>query len=345
MTHAKEEKKLRLHLNESPFRPLPSVVRAIADELNTINRYPAFFPTSAQNSLGDWLSLDAANIITGNGSVGVALQVLAASHPSRVVYSVPTFEGYPLLAEMVGAEKCPIPVDADGAQNLDALAAGAGSSNATIVLCNPHNPTGTVVRPSELTRFLKMLPDSLTIIIDEAYIEFADQRIRCGLSDLLCCHPRVVVLRTFSKAYGLAGIRIGYGIANPDFATHVQGRALPFGFSTIAQVAMDASIAAHDELQARVEAVRRERLALRSDLRRLGLRVLSSQTNFLWLPWEDGASAWAQRLDGGGVQVKVYPEQGVRLSIGDEAENAIVRQASRLSTSTFGEAAPAASLW
>lgn len=343
MTCVEEEKRLRLHLNESPFHPLPSVVCAIADELDTINRYPAFFPTSAQESLAHWLGLDAANIITGNGSVGVALQVLAASHPSRVIYSVPTFEGYLLLAEMVGAEKLPVPVDADGVQDLDALAAGAGSLNATIMLCNPHNPTGTVLKPSEITRFLKMLPDSLAII-DEAYIKFADQRFQCDLRDLLSCHPRVVVLRTFSKAYGLAGMRIGYGIANPDFATHVQGRALPFGFSTIAQVAVEASIAAHDELQARVEAVRRERLALRSDLRRLGLRVFSSQTNFLWLPWEDGAPAWAQRLDGGGVQVKVYPEEGVRLSIGDEAENAVVRRASRLSTSTFDDAASAASL-
>jgi len=344
MTCQKEEKRLRLHLNESPFRPLPSVVRAIAEELDTINRYPPFFPTSAQECLADWLNLQPSNIITGNGSVGVALQVLEASHPSRVVYSVPTFEGYPLLADMVGSEKLPVPVDVDGVQDLDALAAGAGPSNATIVLCNPHNPTGTVLKPTEIARFLKMLPDSLTIIIDEAYIEFADQRFRCDLRELLSCHPRVVVLRTFSKAYGLAGMRIGYGIANPDFAKHVQGRALPFGFSTIAQVAMEASIAAHDELQARVEAVRSERLALRSDLRRFGLRVFSSQTNFLWLPWEDGAPGWAQRLDGGGVQVKTYPEQGVRLSIGDEAANAVVRRASRLSASTYGDAASAASL-
>jgi len=343
MTCAKMEKRLRLHLNESPFLPLPSVVRAIADELNTINRYPSFFPTSAQEFLAGWLGLDADNIVTGTGSVGVALQVLSASRSSRVVYSVPTFDGYPLLADMTGARKISVPTDNDGGQSLDALAAGAGSSDATIVLCNPHNPTGTALKPAEITRFLKSLPHSLTIIIDEAYIEFADEDFRCDLRELLSCHPQVVVLRTFSKAYGLAGMRIGYGIANSDFAKHVQGRALPFGFSTLAQVAMEASIAALDELQARVEAVRRERIALRSDLRRLGIRVFSSQTNFLWLPWEDGAPDWAKRLDGNGVQIKIYPDQGARLSIGDEAENAIVRSASRL-PSAYGDIALAAPL-
>lgn len=344
MTPVHMEKRLRLNLNESPFHPLPSVVRAIVDELDTINRYPPFFPTSAQKSLAGWIGLDAANIITGNGSVGVALQVLAAGRSSRLVYSVPTFDGYPLLADMTGARKIAVPVDADGVQALDALAAGAGSSDATIVLCNPHNPTGIALKPTEVIRFLRSLPHSLTVIIDEAYIEFADERFRCDLRELLSCHPRVVVLRTFSKAYGLAGMRVGYGIANDDFAEYIQGHALPFGFSAIAQVAMEASIAAHAELQARVEAVRRERFALRSDLRRLGVRVFSSQTNFLWLPWEDGAPDWAERLDGGGVQIKIYPEQGVRLSIGDEAENAIVRKASRFSVSAHGDKASAGTL-
>lgn len=332
---------LRLHLNESPFQPLPSVVSAIADQLGTINRYPPFLPISAQETLASWLGMSADNIVTGNGSVGVALQVIQASGCSRVVYSVPTFEGYPLLAEMSGARKIPVPVDVDGRQNLDELARLAGSADATIVLCNPHNPTGQVLKPSEIRRFLKALPDTLTIIIDEAYIEFADWRFHYDLHEMILCHPRVVVLRTFSKAYGLAGLRIGYGVANAEFAKSIQSRCLPFGFSVLAQVAMEASIAAQEELSERVKTVRRERIALRAELRRIGLRVFSSETNFLWLPWEDGALAWAKQLESQEIQFKIYPDVGVRLSVGDVSENAAVKTASRpqlMTSRIFSEA-------
>lgn len=323
------EKKLRLNLNESPFSPLPSVISTITRELDTINRYPPFFPKSIQQSLAQWLGVEADNIITGSGSVGVAMQVFEACASSHVVYSIPTFEGYPLLADITRIRKVPIPLSNEGMQDLDSLTKEAGSSNGMVVLCNPHNPTGTLLKPSEIALFLKALPESITIIIDEAYIEFTDPRLQCDLLELLSCHPRVVILRTFSKAYGLAGMRIGYGIANINFAKHVQARCLPFSFSSIAQVAMEASIAAQNELTARINTVHRERFNLRSDLRKLGLRVFSSQTNFLWLPWEDGAFDWARKLDKASVKAKIYPEQGVRLSIGEKGENAVVRQASR----------------
>ncbi|MFQ6550540.1 pyridoxal phosphate-dependent aminotransferase [Aestuariibius sp. 2305UL40-4] len=317
--------KLRLNLNESPFPPLPSVVREIAQELDGLNRYPPFHPRMAQDCLAEWLHLDASNVITGSGSVGVALQVLETIRPSRVVYCSPTFEGYPILADMVAAEKYPVPLDSVGMQDLNALADCAGLKDTVVVICNPHNPTGTFLPPSEILSFLEHLPECVSVLIDEAYIEFSDKALRCDVNDLLSRHERVVVLRTFSKAYGLAGMRIGYGIANPSFGDRIQARALPFGFSMIAQTAMKASISNEAELEARIENLRAERQALQKDLRKLGRRVLESQTNFLWLPWSDGGADWVEPLESHGVLAKVYPDQGVRLSIGSKLENNIVR--------------------
>ncbi|MEV4435803.1 histidinol-phosphate transaminase [Streptomyces sp. NPDC049585] len=332
----REEHWLRLHLNENPFPPLPEVAAALAAELTAVNRYPEFTPDTLTGMIADWLGTDREHVAVGSGSVGIARQLidLCTAPGDEVVYGWRSFDAYPLITRMAGAVPVEVPLTAAGEQDLPGMLAAVTERTRVVVLCNPHNPTGTLVGRAELEAFLAALPRRITLVLDEAYHEFArDPRTPDGLR-LLADHPNVVVLRTFSKAYGLAALRVGYCVAAPGQAGRLRAASLPFGISPLAQVAVAASLRAGKQLAERVEAVVAERERLRTGLGRLGLTGPASHGNFLWLDAGPRTEALAAALAAAGVLVRFYPGEGMRLTVGS-------READDLVLSTAGALAPA----
>ncbi|MET7451489.1 histidinol-phosphate transaminase [Streptomyces sp. NPDC005574] len=319
----------RLALNESPFPPLPSVREAMRAAVAEAHRYPQFHPDDLTERIAAWCRVPPARVAVGSGSVGVALQLLHAvvERGDSMVYAWRTFDAYPLLASMVGARSITVPLSPDGRQDLPALLAALDHRTRVVVLCNPHNPTGSLITADDLVDFLRRVPPHVTVLLDEAYVEFArDTRLPDALA-LLDAHPGLLVLRTFSKAYGLAALRVGYGIGSPDLVARVRRQQLPFGVNSVASAAVEASLRAGDELERRVESVTAERERLRRQLVTLGWRIRPSHTNSLWLaapdPVEDGAAA----LAAAGVQARHYPGEGIRLTVGSREANDAVRTA------------------
>ncbi|NJC74035.1 histidinol-phosphate transaminase [Planosporangium thailandense] len=309
----------RLALNESPYPPLPSVREAMLRAVSEANRYPEFYPDRLAERIAHWCGVAPASVAVGSGSVGVALQLLhAVVRPAdRVAFGWRNFDAYPLLADMVGAEAVPVPLTADGRQDLAGLAAAIDGRTRVVVVCNPHNPTGSLVTATELTAFLDHGPAQVTVVLDEAYVEFARGDDLPDARTLLGAYPNLAVLRTFSKAYGLAGLRVGYALAAPALADRIRRQQLPFGISGVAAAAVEASMSAGDELRDRVDAVIAERERLRDALLGRGWRVLPSHTNCLWLAEPDRVADCEAALTAAGVQARYYPGEGVRLTVGD----------------------------
>ncbi|MFI7602264.1 histidinol-phosphate transaminase [Actinoplanes sp. NPDC049681] len=312
-----------LALNESPYPPLPSVQAAMARAVAQANRYPDLFPDRLAAHIADRWSVAPRCVAVGSGSVGVALQLLrAVVRPGdRVAYGWRTFDGYPLLAQMVGAQSLAVPLLPDGRQDLAALAAVAGSRTRVLVICNPHNPTGSAVLADELAALLHRVPVDVTVVLDEAYAEFARHPHLADGPAVLGLHPNLVVLRTFSKAYGLAALRVGYALGSPDLMDRVRRQQLPFGINAVATAAVEASLEAGDELRRRVDAVVAERDRLGRELRAAGWRIPPSDANCLWLAEPDRADAGAAALAAAGVQVRAYAGEGIRVTVGSRDAN------------------------
>ena len=262
-------------------------------------------------------------VVVGSGSVGVALQLLQAVIEPRdkMIYAWRNFDAYPLLAKMVGADPVSVPLSPDGRQDLGALAAAVDDRTRALVVCNPHNPTGSLINGTELTAFLRQIPEHVTVVLDEAYIEFArDPELLEGPA-LLVAHPNLLVLRTFSKAYGLAALRVGYALGNPDLVARIRRLQLPFGVNGVATAAVKASLRAGDELRLRVDAVVAERERLRSGLLSRGWCALPSHTNCIWLAAPGRVEACAAALATAGVQARYYAGEGIRLTVGGRTAN------------------------
>ncbi|MCC3774478.1 histidinol-phosphate transaminase [Streptomyces sp. UNOB3_S3] len=321
---------LRLHLNENPYPPLPEVREALAAQLDAVNRYPEFTPDTLVGMIADWLGVAREGVAVGNGSVGIALQVLdlCTGPGDEVVYGWRSFDAYPIITRMAGAEAVQVPLTSSGEQDLDEMLAAVTPRTRVVVLCNPHNPTGTVFGRTALKSFLAALPERVTVILDEAYHEFArDAEIPDGL-DHLADHPNLLVLRTFSKAYGLAALRIGYCVASPALAGRLRDASLPYGISPLARVGVAASLGAREQLIERVDAIVSERDRLREGLTRLGWHSFPSHGNFLWLGAGDASERLAAALGEAGALVRCYPGEGVRLTVGlPEANDLVLRAA------------------
>ncbi|KAB1140045.1 aminotransferase class I/II-fold pyridoxal phosphate-dependent enzyme [Streptomyces luteolifulvus] len=317
----------RLALNESPYPPLPSVREAMHRAVAQAHRYPPFHPDELTERIAAWCRVTSDRVVVGNGSVGVALQLLqAVVHPGdTVAYGWRTFDAYPLLATMVGAHPLPVPLSPDGHQDLGALLAALDRRTGVVVLCNPHNPTGSLITADALSAFLRQVPRHISVLLDEAYVEFARHTALPDAPALLDTFPNLLVLRTFSKAYGLAALRVGYGLGAPDLVARIRGQQLPFGINAVATEAVKASLRAGSELRRRVDTVVAERERLRHALAGLGWRVRPSHANSLWLPAPDPVDEGATALTAAGVQVRHYPGEGLRITIGPrEANDAVV---------------------
>ncbi|WP_052314397.1 aminotransferase class I/II-fold pyridoxal phosphate-dependent enzyme [Nocardia thailandica] len=306
-----------LSLSENPFPPLPSVLRAVNDSLAKANRYPEFLPQRLPRVIADHLGVRPEEVVVGAGATGVAMQVLHALAGDRreMVSSTPTFDGYPIMADMADIPLVPVPLRRDGQQDPDALRRAVNRRTALVVLCRPHNPTGTVLGAGEVRSLLHAIPGRVPVLLDEAYVEFLSPADQLDLRALLAKHANLLVLRTFSKAYGLAGLRIGYCVGRGKLIERIGRQQLPFGISDAAVAAVTATYAADRELRERVDWITAEREALRGALLAAGFAVPASHANFLYLPGP-GVSTALRRA---GIKAKAYPDGSARIAVGDPA--------------------------
>jgi histidinol-phosphate aminotransferase len=318
--------------NESPYGPLPSVVEAIAAASAQVNRYPDYASTELTSELAHRLGTAPEAVVAGCGSVGVAQMLFTAvSEPeSDVVYAWRSFEAYPTLAKLAGVRPVAVPLR-EARHDLGAMAAAITSRTRMVIVCNPNNPTGTALRRAELTGFLDEVPADCLVVLDEAYREYVrDIDVPDGL-ELAAGRPNVAVLRTFSKAFGLAGLRVGYLVADPALAGLVRKTRLSFSVSHLAQAAAIASLRAEDELMARVDTIVKERERVRNALLEGGWSVPQSEANLVWLPLGDDTAEFATACASAGVNVRAFAGEGVRATIGDpDANDALLAVAAGL---------------
>jgi len=320
----------KLSSNESPYGPLPSVVDVIAEAGRGVNRYPDNGAGALIEAIATRFAVPVGHVAVGCGSVGVLQQLMGAvSDPgTEILYAWRSFEAYPPLADLAGATSVRVPLR-DETHDLSAMAAAITPQTRLVLVCNPNNPTGTVVRERELIEFLDQVPADCLVILDEAYREYIrDREVPDGI-DLYRDRPNVAVLRTFSKAYGLAGLRVGFLIGHDPVAEAVRKTMLPFTVSSIAQAAAVASLNAEDELLARVETVVKERDRVRESLIAEGWTVPATEANFVWVRLGDQTTAFAEACDAAGIAVRAYPGEGARISIGAPAANDALLAAAR----------------
>ncbi len=310
----------KLSSNENPTAPLPSVLKAIADSALEINRYPDPFVTELTNALAKKFSVSPENIATGTGSVGVCQQIMqAVAEPGdEVIYAWRSFEAYPIITKIVGATPVEVPLKNGIEHDLAEMLQAITPRTKLIMVCTPNNPTGAVVNHLELKEFLAKVPKNILVIVDEAYVEFNqdDQAVR-GL-ELFVEFENVGVLRTFSKAYGLAGLRIGYFIGPKNVAEAVRKTAVPFGVSTVAQTAAVLSLEYEDELFERVYELNSLRIWFEAELSKLGFKLQPSQANFVWLPLGDRTDEFVAECAKLAVAIRPFSGEGVRISIGEK---------------------------
>ena len=312
----------KLSSNESPYGPLPSVIEVIAEAGGSVNRYPDNRAEALIGALAERFAVPAGHVAVGCGSVGVLKQLIeAVSDPgSEVLYAWRSFEAYPMLADLAGVTSVRVPLR-QATHDLAAMAAAITPQTRLVLVCNPNNPTGTVVREPELTEFIDQVPADCLVVLDEAYREYIrDPGVPDGI-DLYRDRPNVAVLRTFSKAYGLAGLRVGFLLGQEDVAEAVRKTMLPFTVSSVAQAAAIASLSAENELLERVETVVKERDRVAAALRAEGWTVPDTEANFVWLSLGEHTMRFAESCDAAGIAVRPFAGDGARISIGTSAAN------------------------
>ena len=320
-----EQRNFELGLSENPFPPLPSVLRALTDVMAHANRYPEFLPERLPRIIANRVGVLPEQVVVGSGATGVAMQIMQAvmTRGDRIVYSLPNFDGYPIISSILGVRPTVVPIDTAGRQDLRRMARAIDRRTSAMVVCRPHNPTGTLVTATELDEFLAAVPRRVVVILDEAYVEFVNAANAVDTHSLISRYPNLVVLRTFSKAFGLAGLRIGYAFGAQELMEQIRRLQLPFGVNAAAVAAVSASYAAQRELADRVGRITTEREYLRNALLRAGIRVPRSYANFLYLQ----GSNIAPRLAAAGIQAKAYPDGSARIAVGDPAASRAVLKA------------------
>jgi histidinol-phosphate aminotransferase len=313
----------KLSSNENPFAPLASVTQAIASALGEIHLYPSMAVAEVTDQIAARYDVDASNVAFGAGSVEVLAQIIHASAGAgdEVVFAWRSFEAYPILVQVAGATPVPVALTTGERHDLAAMADAITAQTRLILVCNPNNPTGAVVSAEELHAFLARVPANVLVVIDEAYVHFNHDASSASGIDFYRRYPNVAVLHTFSKAYGLAGLRIGYAIAPTAVAANLRRVALPFGVTALAQRAALASLDAEAELVLRVDEIVKERTRVLAALRASGWRVTDSQGNFVWLrtgPDTDRVNAVFVRE---GILARAFSGEGLRVSIGTTEQN------------------------
>jgi histidinol-phosphate aminotransferase len=323
-------KSYKLASNESPHGPLPSVARAIAAAATDVHWYPDNTGAALIEAIARRHGVPPAHVALGCGSVGVTQQLLiAAVEPGdEVLFAWRSFEAYPLLVPLTGAAGVRVPLR-DETHDLPAMAAAVTPRTRVILVCNPNNPTGTVVHRAELEEFLDRVPGDCLVVLDEAYCDYVrDTDVPDGI-ELYRDRPNVAVLRTFSKAHGLAGLRVGFLVGHEPVAAAVRTTMLPFAVNALAQTAALASLAAGDELHERVDQTVKERVRVRDELLAQGWTVPPTEANFVWLRLGEDTQDFAAACARAGVSIRPFGAEGARISVGtDEANDAFLEVAS-----------------
>ncbi|WP_068255789.1 histidinol-phosphate transaminase [Janibacter corallicola] len=317
--------------NENPNPPLPSVLEVIREQAAGINRYPDMGVTELTDALASHLGVPRGQLATGTGSVGVLGQIIQAMCEAgdEVVHPWRSFEAYPIVVALSGATAVPVPLTAEHRHDLDAMAAAITDRTKVVLVCTPNNPTGPALTHAELEDFVARVPRHVLVVVDEAYLEFVEGEERVDGLALRREHPNVALLRTFSKAYGLAGLRVGYAVAAEELAEALRKAATPFGVNLLAQAAAVASLAAKDELDVRVKELVGERARVVSALADAGWELPETQANFVWFPLGERIPDFVAACEEAGLSVRPYGTDGVRVTIGEtEANDRLIEVAS-----------------
>lgn len=338
-----EQSSFKISSNENPYPPLPSVLDAVAEAAQHMNRYPDMSVAALTEAISERFDVPPACVATGTGSVGVLTQLvnITCEPGDEVVYAWRSFEAYPIVIAVAGATSVQVPLDGEARHDLKAMADAISARTRLVVVCTPNNPTGTAVHADELRAFLDEVPHDTLVVIDEAYLEFATGDSVPDALALFRAYPNVAVLRTFSKAYGLAGLRVGYAIAPEEVATALRKAATPFGVSDIAEKAAIASLDAFEELEIRVKALIEERARVLEALRDQGWPVPESKANFVWLPLGEDTLDFAEVCREAGLIVRPFAGEGARCTIGEtEANDVFIQVAGRYAASHLGASRP-----
>lgn len=324
----------KLSSNENPLGPVPEVARVLA-EFDAVHRYPDPLSTALRTALAGQLGVDAEDIVTGAGSLGALNQIIktfagvnADGVQDEVIYAWRSFEAYPILVGIMGARSVQVPNLPNGAHDLDAMATAVTDRTRLILVCTPNNPTGPAVTESQIRSFLAKVPATVPVVIDEAYFEFCaassipegEEPPLNGL-DIYRDYPNVIILRTFSKAQGLAGLRVGYSISHPQITRHLRVAATPFAVSALAERAAVASIEHQEAVMARVSHIVAERERVTARLRELGYEFPSTYANFVWLPLGERTGEFVDLMNRNALSVRAFGSEGVRVSIGEVEAN------------------------
>lgn len=313
---------IKLASNEAPWGPIPSVVEKIADSAAGINRYPDHRATVLRERLASWLSVDVDQVTAGAGSSGL-LQQLALTYVDpgdEVLYPWRSFEVYPIYTKLVDGVEVTVPLK-DECHDLEGLASALTPRTKLCILSNPNNPTGTAQPMSEIGTFLDEVPNGTIVVLDEAYKEFMSPGLGESLTDLVPHHENLIVLRTFSKAQGLAALRVGYAIGNPAIIESIDKTLMPFAVNALAQTAAVASIDGHEEVRERVEFLVGERNRIVAQLRDVGWTVPQPEANFIYLPLGSKTDEVYLDLEKKGVVTRPFSGEGVRVTVGSSEEN------------------------
>lgn len=313
----------KLSSNEKPFPPLPGVAQAMFNAIPVANRYPDPASSELTEAIAFEHRVSPGQVVIGTGSVALCYHAAqAVADPGdEIIFAWRSFEAYPILTSVVGARPVAIPLTADDQHDLEAMVEAVTPATRLIFVCTPNNPTGTAVSAERMNRFLDTVPGDVLVVVDEAYAEFVCEKSAvCGV-DLVRERANVLVLRTFSKAYGLAGLRVGYGLATEPVADAIRRTTLPFPITNLGAAAAVASLAHRGELFERVESIVAERERVSIGLRALGLDVGESQANFVWLRLGASAAALSAACDQRGLAIRTFPGEGVRVTVGEPEAN------------------------
>jgi histidinol-phosphate aminotransferase len=284
-TYAFEGELVKLASNETPFAPHPQVMEAVESQLRTLNRYPDPEKAALRRRISDRTGVPAGRIAVGNGSCELLLSAAEAmlEPGAEVVYAWPSFSIYPHLAAMSGARAITVPLNEAGEHDLEAMGREVTAATRLVIVCNPNNPSATGLAPATIDDWVAELPRHVAVVLDEAYVEFSALQDPDDSLDLLERHPNLVILRTFSKVYGLCGLRVGYSLGSESFRLAVDRVRQPFSVNALAQAAAAEALRHQDEVERRVEQNAIERMHVESELEERGLETTDSQANFSWV--------------------------------------------------------------
>jgi histidinol-phosphate aminotransferase len=314
---------IKLASNENPDEPLDPIVAAVAAAAHGVNRYPDHRATDVREAIGAWLGVGAEHIAIGTGSSGLLQQfVLAYVDPGEeVLFPWRSFEAYPIFTDLVGGRSVTVPLADDLGYDADALIEAITPLTKLLFLATPNNPTGVATSTAALSAIVERVPSDVVVVVDEAYREFVDPSFGDPVVELLPRFPNVVVTRTFSKAHGLAGLRLGYAVGDPRVIATVDKTLLPFAVNSLAQAAALAAIANEEAITARVRGIVRERIRVEHALATAGWKLPDHQGNFVWLRTGEASDEVGLGLERRGVVVRPFSGDGIRVTIGTPAEN------------------------